>query len=226
MQDNPHTALTHQFFRLRFTELNEIYAAMSLRTLGLSLIGIFIPIYLYVNHYSLRDIMFLYLMMFGAEIAFEYFSARMIREIGPKHLIAISMPFVIVQLWLYSTLPLYHWPLWLIAVAGGIGMAFFWQAYHYDFSISKHRRKASREVSKVYILLAVTSALAPFLGGVIATNFGTNWLYLVVLIIISCSALPLLKTSEPHKPIGGFDLKKIKIKSIRRDIISYIGDGW
>ncbi len=226
MHDNPQSTVSHQLFRLRFTELNEIYATMSLRTLGLGLIGIFIPIFLYLNHYSIRDFMLIYLIMYVTELVFEYVSAKKIRTIGPKHLIAFSIPITIAHFWILGTLPIYHWPLWLIGVVGGIGMALYWQPYHYDFSLSKHRRKATREVSRVYILLALMSAMAPFLGGIIATQFGVGWLYLIVLLILGCSIFPLLKTSEPIVPKGDFDLHKIKLKDIWRDIISYIGNGW
>jgi hypothetical protein len=218
--------IQHQLFRLRFTELNEIYATMSLRTLGLGLIGIFIPIFLYTNHYTIRDFMVIYFIMYITELIFEYVSARMIRTIGPKHLIAFSIPVTILHFWILSTLVLYHWPFWLIGITGGLGLALYWQPYHYDFSLSKHTRKATREVSRVYILLALMSAMAPFLGGVIATQFGVGYLYLAVLLLLGSAIFPLLKTSEPIVPKGDFDLRKIKLREIKKDVVSYIGNGW
>jgi MFS family permease len=216
-------SVQHHLWRIKYTELNELYATMTLRTLGASLIAIFIPIFLLKIGYSLRDIFAINLMMYSLEFLLEYPCTVLIRKYGPKHLIALSLPFLIAHFLLLMTLPTYHWPLWTIAATGGITMATFWQAYHYDFSRTKHRKKTSREVSKLYISIALMGAIAPFIGGYIATHFGISWVYALATFILIIAALPLLKTGEPHRRVRKINLGRVDIRDIKMDVLANMG---
>jgi hypothetical protein len=216
--------IQHQMFRIRHTELNEIFLVMSLRSFVVGMIAIFVPIYMYTLGYSLRDIFIMNLLMYVFELAFEYLSALVRTEMGPKHAIALSLPFLVAHLWLLATLPVYHWPLWFAALCGGIAMALYWQGYHYDFSKSKRKGQATKDVSRMFIILAILGAIAPFVGSMIATYFGFNALYAVVIVTLGFVFIPLLKQSEEHKK-GKLKLGKFKVGPIARDMISYGGAG-
>lgn len=218
--------LRHHYFRIRYTELNELYLAMSIRSLGGSLIAVFAPIYLYLSGVSIRSLMLYFLMMNLSEAFFEYFSARSIKKFGPKHLIAMSMPIQIIHFWLLYTIPTYHWPLWIVGFMTGFMQAIFWQPYHYDFSRAKHRKKSAREVSKIHIALAILGAIGPLIGGFVASRFGIGYVFATVIVLIGAAIIPLFKTSEKFISPGKFDLKKLKILTIKRDLVSYIGNGW
>lgn len=219
-----HQNLQHQLFRIRFTELNEIFAVMSLRSFVCSLIGIFGPIYLYILGYSFRDIIIMHLAMFSVEFAFEYITARLISRFGPKHTMALSMIFLVAHYWMLWTVQSYGWPLWLIGMMGGIHLALYWQSYHYDFSRSKHKREATEDVSKLYIMLALLGAIAPFIGGVISTHYGFSPLYIIVIFSLMFVMFPLLKSGEKHVP-KSFSLAKLTCKPSFKDMVSYGGYG-
>ncbi len=214
----------HHIFRLKNTELNEIYAVMSIRSTVISLINIFIPIYLYTITYSIRTIVFFWLVMFAVEMLLEYPAMRLIAHFGPKHSIAFSLPFLVLYFWGLWTYPVYHWPIWLIAILGAITMAFFWQAYHYDFSKCKEKKRATKQISTMYIIIAFLTAAGPLVGGIIAQRFGLNLLFGVVTGLILITIFPLFVQREPHvrhKP----QIRKIFNKSILRQIVAYGGTG-
>lgn len=224
MPFNDHQIAQHQIFRMRFTELNEIFAVMSLRSFVTSMIGIFVPIYMYTLGFSLADIFLMHIFMFSTEFVFEYVAAYAISKFGPKHAIAISFPFLIAHLWMLSTVQTYGWPIWLIGVLGGISLALYWQGYHFDFSKSKKKATATMDVSRLYILLAVLGAISPFIGGTIATYFGFDVLYGFVFAMLMLAAIPLIWFKEKHTK-RNFSLSKISLVKISRDIISYGGAG-
>ena len=114
MSLSDHQMTQHQLFRIKHTELNEIFFVMSLRSFVCSMISIFVPIYLLLLGYSLFDILILHIVMYSTEMVFEYVSASYIAEVGPKHTIALSLIPLIAHFWMLSTLPSYHWPLWFI----------------------------------------------------------------------------------------------------------------
>jgi hypothetical protein len=219
-----HQFVQHQLFRIKHTELNEIFLVMSLRSFVCSMISIFVPIYLLILGFSLRDVLLIQLVMAIVEFSFEFVSASYISKVGPKHAIALSMPPLIAHFWMLSTISTYHWPLWFIAFCGGLALALYWQGYHYDFSKSTKKKEATKNVSQMYITLAVLGAIAPLVGGVIATNFGFEALYVVVIGLLLVVFIPLFKKSEVHTGVP-IDIKKINIRHIYRDLISYGGAG-
>lgn len=214
----------HHFFRLKNTEVNEIYAVMSIRSLVIALINIFIPIYLYTITYSVKQIIIFYLVMYVGEALLEYVALKVIAHFGPKHSIAFSMPFLVLFFWLLWSIPQYHWPIWVAALAGSVTMAFFWQAYHYDFSKSKEKKRPTKEISTLYIIIAALSALGPMIGGLIAGHFGIGSLFGAVTGLILLTIFPLFVQKEPHIK-HETKLRKAFNKNTVKQIIAYGGNG-
>jgi len=219
-----HQMTQHQIFRIRFTELNEIFAVMSLRSFVTSMIGMFVPIYMYTLGYSLADIFLLHVIMFSTEILFEYVAARTISSFGPKHAIALSMPFLVAHFWMLSTIHTYGWPIWSIAIMGGISLALYWEGYNYDFSRSKTKGGVTKDISRLHIILAVLGTIAPFIGGTIATKYGFSVLYTVILVLLMLVFIPLIWFREKHIK-RKFELSKVKFANITSELVSYGGSG-
>ena len=97
MNQGGHQELRHHHFRLKYTELNEIYIFNSLRALAFSFITIFIPIYLLDLGFTIQSIFLYYISFYLMEALFESASVRLIRIFGPKHVIAISVPFLFIH---------------------------------------------------------------------------------------------------------------------------------
>jgi MFS family permease len=214
----------HHFFRLKNTEVNEIYAVMSVRSLVIALVSIFVPIYLYTVTFSIQQIIIFYLIMYSGEAILEYPALKVIARFGPKHAIAFSLPFLVLHFWMLWTLPQYHWPIWSVALVASITMAFFWQAYHYDFSKAKEKKRATKEISTLYIIIAFMSALGPLVGGLIAGYFGIGSLFGVVTGMILLTIFPLFVQKEPHIKHKTNLIKAFKFKTIKQ-IAAYGGNG-
>lgn len=214
----------HLILHRKNTELNEMYWAMALRWFALSFINIFIPIYLYNLGFGLVTI-FLYLAVLEFVCIFlvplvGWLSAKF----GPKHAMTISFPFTLAMLWLYLTLPSSPWNLWLLIFVGPVAAIFFWISYHIDFSKVKDKDKCGSEISKLQILMALVSAGAPFVGGVIATHYGIDLVFAMTIVFLALAVIPLFKTGEPHIP-HSLNFNKIKLRKIYPDFISYGGLG-
>jgi MFS family permease len=223
LQGGSSQSISHHFWRLKYTELNEIFAFMSLRSFALSLVSIFIPIYLYVSGYGFNGLATFYLVMFTVELIFEFPVAVFIKRFGPKHLIALSTPFLLTHFMMLLTIKNYNWPLWSLAFTGGLSLALYWQSYHYDFSRAKHRKKTSIEIGKLYITVAILGVLAPFVGGLIATKFGIEWVYGAVIIILTSGIGILFKTTDTNFRPGKLNFGNIKLGEISGDMIAYGG---
>jgi MFS family permease len=208
----------HQIFRIKNTELNRLYFVMSLRAFVMSLVGIFVPIYLYSLGYGISEIIFYYMVMYFGEACLEFGATLMMKKRGPKFNIAISLPAFILQIFFLWALPIYNLPLWLVAIPGSFGLSFFWQAYHYDFSLAKNAKKAASQISRMYIILAVLGALGPLIGGVVATNFGIGYVYLLVFLGLLVAFI-MLNGAKDFEKKDNFSIKKLrKLRTLNQQL--------
>lgn len=214
--------IQHHLFRLKFTELNEIYTVMTMRSFILGLIGIFVPIYLWKLGFTLGSILLVYAGIYFVQAILQPPMAFLIARLGPKHLIALSMPLLILNYIVLWTMPTYHWPLWLVSLTEGIALVFFWQAYHWDLSRAKSCNHATSELTSVYLLSSIAGACAPFIGGFISTQYGINYVFGIVAFLLVFTIFPLFATSEPHVT-KKIDFNKLNGKKIQKQVLSFMG---
>ncbi|MDD3481215.1 MAG: MFS transporter [Patescibacteria group bacterium] len=223
MHQGEHHEIQHHQYRLRFTELNEIYIFNSLRSLAFTFIANFIPIYILLNKGDIKYLFYYYIIMYGFEAILGPFIARLIKRIGPKHVISYCVPFLLMHFFLLQTLETYNWSVWWLALSGSFALALFWQAYHYDFSRAKHRKRATREVTTQYILLYVLAIIAPFLGGYLMDNGGPLVAFGAAIGLLLIGTLALFRTSDKHEEAGDIDVSRLEIRSVAKDAVSYAG---
>lgn len=208
---------------IQLSELGELYIAMMIKTLGLSLIGIFVPIYLYQLGYSLEDISLFYVVTYSIRSLTDNIVAKIVGYFGPKHVMILSHMFLIITLGLLLSLGTTVWPLPLIALTNAIAGGMFFTAYHIEFSKIQSSRKAGQQIGKMYKLGKFASAVGPLLGGVLATIYNVQLVIVLAMILILASAIPLLLSPEPVRQRQHVTLKGFPWKAVKWDIISNMG---
>jgi hypothetical protein len=122
------------------------------------------------------------------------------------------------------TLPQYNWNIWLLAVVSGLSSSLSWISYHIDFSKAKHKKTTSLELSRMQALMTVSGAVAPFVGGLLATQYNISLSFTIAMAFLVLASFPLFRTGEPHIA-RELDMKKIDTKKIRKDLIGAFGVG-
>ncbi len=213
----------HRLFD-RGHELNEIYWAWSLKSLGLSLISIFLPIYLYSLNYSIPTILFFYLMLNAFRAIFEPASGILVGHYGPKHVMAASFYLLLLQLGMFLTLPTAHWSLVLLAAVSAIGYSLHFISLHTHFSHIKRVKSVGREVGRLTELTNLSSSLGPLVGGLVATFVGIQYSFAAALVLTSFAIFPLFRSRDFSRPTtvpwGHF-----RLRTIARDLVANIGGG-
>jgi len=199
---------------------------MALRSFSLSMVTIFIPIYLYKIGFGFSNILLFYVFLYFFELILEYPAAMFVRRMGPKHSMVASLPFLIIHIWQLFTLSSYHWTPIVLALTISVSLALFWEGYHYDFSRSKHTAKATKEVGKLYIILTLAGASAPLIGGAIATFFSFQSVLFIIMVLLTLGSIVLFRTKDTNFRKGRLNFKNLSIKNISRDLLSYGGLGW
>lgn len=211
----------HFWRDIGFDELSELYTSMLIRSLATSLIGLFVPIYLYSLGFSVRTIFGFFIIFFIVRIFCDVISALTVARIGPKHTIALSTLANIVFLLLLLTLKDLHWPLAFVAIVGSLTNSLFFIAFHTDFSKIKHPLHGGKELGYLTILEKIGGILGPLIGGVIATVFSPSYTIVIAIILFIISLIPLFMTNEPVKTHQHITLKGFKWRPHIREFVSY-----
>lgn len=211
----------HYWRTISFNELSEIYISMMLRSLALSITGIFVPVFLFRLHYSVMTICMLYGWYFTFRILGDIMAGHTVARIGPKHAMAISYILQVASAATFLSLQTIHWPIWLLGGLFGMSNSFFFIAFHVDFSKIKHSDHGGKEIGYVNIMEKVGAALGPLVGGIVASLFGARYTFAVAIGLVLLAIVPLMQTPEPTRIRQHLDFRGLSVRKIKWDILSY-----
>jgi MFS family permease len=209
----------HYWRTVSFDELSEIYASQFLRSLAVSLIGIFVPIYLYGIGYSLQDIAVLFFLWFLFRIPLAYINAKVIGIFGPKHGIALSVVLHIVYLTFVLSADNLYWPIWIIALAGSAANGLYLMAFNVDFSKIKHTEHGGKELGYLQIFERIGAVIGPLAGGLIAGFFDPKYTIILSIVVLFGSLIPIFLSAEPVKINQQISLRGFPFKRHKRDFL-------
>lgn len=210
----------HPWRTIAFDELAEIYTSMSLRSFGLGVIGVFVPIFLYKNGVSLQSIFLFFTMFFVFRIPLAYATAFIVGRIGPKHTLVVStlaLVIFLIQLLTYTTV---GWPLALLAITFSISNALFFTAYQTDFSKVKNSEHGGKELGWLYTFERLGGAAGPIAGGLIASMISPQWSIGFAIVVLGGSLIPLFMSNEPVRVHQKITFKGFKWRRHTRDFIA------
>jgi hypothetical protein len=208
--------------------LRGLYLNASLRTFGLSLISIFIPLYILDITGEVSWVFTFYLLYFSVMLIVDYPLAWLVTKLKPDFAALISnillMAFLIIMQLAENNPSL----LIYAALISSFRTPLYWLPYHLSFINLGERRKFGGEVSATKILGRVASALAPLIGSLLIKVGGFDLVFQVALLIIFFSVIPLFFDSynkkeelSPLPKIIGDMFEKEKID----DTIGFLGEG-
>ena len=205
-------------------ELSELYVTVALRTFAMSLISIFVPLYLLGIGYSLIDVLTFYIIFCVFHSILSLFAAKLSVKIGLKHSIALSMPFLILFYILLYTLTTNNWPLALVALVAAVQNSLFWVSFHMDFTKFSAKKKRGEEFGILRIITTTLNAVGRVLGAIIISFVSFHYLFVFVSALLVISFVPLFLSKEIKIRREISFRKMLKISSLK-DFIVFMGSG-
>ncbi len=203
-------------------ERDELFLAQGLKTVALSFASVFIPIYLYQLGYGLTGLLASYIAFELAWLLFMMPAGYAIARFGPNKVLIVSYILTLSYLFILTGIKNSPAFLALFVVLAGAAIALESAAVHTEISAAKERGKTGRDVATYEIIIKIGSTIGPFVGGAIATVFGTEDLFMSAAVMVALGALPLLATKDivrQHR----VDYRSVKWQNIRREAISIGG---
>ena len=205
-------------------EISELFVSQAIRFFALSLVGIFIPIYLWQLNYSFIGIMWFYAVIFIFSLPAFVIGLFLVSYMGFKHTMLFSVPFTL--FYVYQLLHLEETvlnPVWL-ALPGAVGAAFYWAGVHADVAKNSSRKERGYEIALLQSARMGVKIVAPLLGGLTIAFFGYAHLFKIVLFLLAGSMIPLLFSRDKH---FGFSITRNLLfkKQNAHDSIYYFAEG-
>lgn len=210
----------HFWRNVGFNELSELYASEFLRSLAMSVVGIFVPIYLYSLGYSLASIFLMQIIFTVFRPLFSFFAAKSIAYIGPKHTMAIGTFAQIAYLLILVSIEQTNLSILLLGVVSSFAYAMYGLALEVDFSKVKHTEHGGKELSFITICERIGSSLGPLVGGLVASFISPRATIIIALLIMAGSLIPIFMSAEPIKSRQSITLKGFPWRRHKRDFLS------
>jgi MFS family permease len=211
----------HPWRKVTFSELSEMYLAVFLRTIALSMVGIFIPLYLLKSGYRLPDVLLFYTLFYGFGILNDVGVAHLIARFGPKHVMRISFLLQVVFSLLLINLHNLPYAVFILSLVASISSTMYFLPYHIDFSKIKHPKHGGKELGFLQVMERVASIIGPLGGGLLATFVSPQAAFWAAAVAMFIATIILMLTPEPVQTHQKLRFKGLKIKNEWRDYFSF-----
>lgn len=211
MLHNSHIHLLHE--TLLKNKMTKLYFFRALVAFVTSLVGIFVPVYLYHNNFSIILILLYAIGISSTYIITAPLVISIINKIGLKYTLLLSTPFYIIYLislqYITQNMLFFH-ILWL---SQGIYMSLFWISFKAEVIMNSSRENRTKQIGTLQTIVVLLTAVAPIIGGVFL-EYVSYWNLLIIgTFLLILSNVPLM-ISE--------DIKLLKIKFKHSDYIDLI----
>ncbi|MDN5275439.1 MAG: rane protein of unknown function [Candidatus Saccharibacteria bacterium] len=210
-----------------FSEVAELYASRTLRTMAIYIGGGFASVYLFEEGLSLMVIVSYWACYYLLKVPATFIAAPVTAYFGPKHSILFSNILYIpamIALGFYPQLGFASVLIW--GLLNCMSMALYQVAYLVDFSQVKSMEHGGKELGYMNILERVAIGISPLIGGVIALFYGAPSIMWVSAAVFLVASLPLMQTLEPTPTRQKIRIEGFPWRYHRSSIVSQIGLGF
>lgn len=206
-------------------ELTQIYLSAAVRSFAVSLISLFVPLYLYNElGYSLTQTL-LFFVVYSLVLGISSpFAAKFAARFGCKHSVLVSVPFYLMFLLFLYWLPQFKIPLFIISAILGISLSFYWMGMHLVFRKASDVKHRGEEFGKKESISVLSTMVGPLLGGLLIKFMGFKTVFLLAAMLLFMSAFFLFLSKEEHIRYH-FSIHRVLDRRHWRDALFFISRG-
>ncbi|MCW8966652.1 MAG: MFS transporter [Candidatus Pacearchaeota archaeon] len=182
--------------------LNKLYLSEAFRNFSISMISIFVPIYLIIIGYNIYQVALFFLLNAILCVIISIPIGKFGARFGFKYLILISMPFQILFFALLFSLEDASTPLYLLVIVKSLASRFYHLGKISLLAKFTEKGKRGAEVGVNKILNKLSSIPGPLIGGYLLTLLDTNILLFIILIFLLFATAPLFFIKEKRQKVN------------------------
>ena len=220
---------------------HSLYSSRMILRLAISLLGLFLPIFLYeVFDYHFEYVVYYYLISYFLYLVLIGWGAQYLNKIGLRRSMRISIVwgalfyfwFYLLDVMQFDNFFAHKW-----SILGLIGLAvasmtvhrvMYWVPLHTDFAKFTNQSNRGKQMSLLYSSTVFLTAVTPLVSGFILSRYNYNVLFLIAIIIYLSSLFPLMtipKTRERFRWGYLQTWREFFSKERRGTVLAFMGDG-
>ena len=177
-------------------KMSKIYIFQALVTFAKSLIGVFVPIYLFKSGYSIAEIMTYIIGISMFYLILIPVAVKILKQIGFKLTLLISMPIYVSHIILLNYITQNSIYFHLSWMTFGIYVSLFWPTFHSEIALSGSAKKRGSQLGTLQIITTIVGTLAPIIGGIVLEVSSYFYLLIISSIMIFLGIIPLLYSKD------------------------------
>ncbi|SRR6266568_564972 len=178
-------------------DIQRVYLCHTFNQVVLSVIGVYVPVYLLTLKYSLQEVILYYAIAptVGLFITFFIFIPLM-RKWGLINLFKLYYPLQILQLFLLFSLQFFKFPLEIAAVGYGIATYAYWIPLNLLFIRHSEHNDMGSNLAKFFALPQLFGIIGPLLGALLIPFVGFWPVFALTMISLIFTYIPLAKVQN------------------------------
>ncbi|MBT4804979.1 MFS transporter [Candidatus Woesearchaeota archaeon] len=180
-------------------ELTQVYISSAIRNFAISLISLFVPLYLYKElGFPIEQVLYFFMFYAVTFAILTPLAAKFSARYGLKHSVLFSVPLYLLFVISLYFLPYYQIPLMIIAGLLGASQAFYWMGMHLVFTrVSDHKHRGE-EIGKRISISILGAMFGPLIGGFLIKFVGFKPVFILTSSLLFFSAFFLFLSKEDH----------------------------
>ncbi len=181
------------------SKLNQFYVSFALRSFAISLVGLFVPLYLYKEMgYTLMQTLHFYIFYAVIFAIFVPIAAKYCARFGIRHSVLFSIPFFVLYLGSLYFLEFVKLSLIIPGILLGVSLAFYWMGVHCLFHNITDQKHRGEEVGTRTAIKVLGATIGPLVGGILIHYIGFALVFFLAALLLLFSAGVLFLSKEDH----------------------------
>lgn len=191
-----------RFWSALHNKYNDLVIADTFRILAISMISLFVPIFLLTRGFSILEVAMFELVICFASLVAHYLVLQYLTPIGVKKLLIISYILKVgFFFYLYNTDALLnstdkYFFLLCLGLINVLAVTIYWSAHHIYFFKSTDKKHSGAKAGLLMAVPAFTGVSAPLIGGGLIENASFRLVFLISACLMILASIALLFTSD------------------------------
>lgn len=179
------------------SNIYRIYSSHTIRSVALSFIGIYVPVYLLTLGYSLTEVLWFFIITHTSALIIGFgILVPLLKKFGPITVLKLSFPLHVILLILLLLLENTTIPLVIIAVFNGAQNMAYWMPLNLLFIKHSDQKDMGGNLGKFFALPKFFGIFGPLLSAILIPFTGFIPVFIITLIGLGISYLPLLRVPD------------------------------
>src|SRR3989339_2045451 len=209
--------------------LASLYTSRTLILVAAGFIGLFLPVFLLQQYQSLQAVIWFYFWTWFLYLLLAAPGARLMNVFGITKVMIYSLPFLA---FFYLALYFFENDVLVWTVVAGLSLTLYrmlyWVPYHTDFASFSEGKNRGKQISLLDSISTFLGILTPFISGFLIMEFGFKPVFVIVVVLILTSMLPLYFLPEVKEKFTWSyqrTWQEFFAGSNRKMMLAYIGEG-